>query len=324
MSVSPSPSPSASVSDSLPLLLIRPLSPSDSSARLRFIFRRGMNVLYYPAIQRSVLKHSALFSFPFLLLSLVFPSFITVFPFALLLSIAFTFYLSRQKLLEYFEYSQQSDLLNPYSHYFEQREKSHFWVAELTAAGVREFSTLIQPETQHDETTAIAPRKGIIVGMIALEYHGLLDPAAHPNQPKSFHLKSSSSSSSSSLLHFAELKRMSVISEYRRCGIASLLLHTLLDYAHSQRLDRVFFCTSTFQHAALKLYGKAGFRVLKSEKEIGLYRGETYDYHWIMGITLVWCEKRLNHNSQKTANSEETENNNTSEKWQNSSSLKEE
>ena len=68
-----------------------------------------------------------------------------------------------------------------------------------------------------------------------------------------------------------ELKRMVVHSDYRRRGIARLMLNCLLgEYAKEMKAHTVMLITQATQHESFKLYKDAGFTVYK-RRGIGSY-----------------------------------------------------
>ncbi|KAF9546593.1 acyl-CoA N-acyltransferase, partial [Agrocybe pediades] len=58
----------------------------------------------------------------------------------------------------------------------------------------------------------------------------------------------------------AELRRMSVISSYRRKGVALLLVRALMEHSREKGIKTVFFSTSSFQEGAMKMYQRYGWK----------------------------------------------------------------
>ena len=64
----------------------------------------------------------------------------------------------------------------------------------------------------------------------------------------------------------AEITNIAVLKDYRRCGIASLLLSSLLDEAFSRGCESAFLEVAKNNIPALKLYEKFGFEKINVRK----------------------------------------------------------
>ena len=60
---------------------------------------------------------------------------------------------------------------------------------------------------------------------------------------------------------YGELKRMYVRPEFRRLGLAGLMLEHLVEYARSHGVPIIRLETGIHQHSAIALYERMGFRV---------------------------------------------------------------
>ncbi|XP_078589991.1 putative N-acetyltransferase 14 [Branchiostoma floridae x Branchiostoma japonicum] len=66
----------------------------------------------------------------------------------------------------------------------------------------------------------------------------------------------------------AELKRMSVLPEYRRRGVATRLMNRFEEFCKSDGVKEIFLTTSFVQLEAVRLYQKCGY-VISNTTEVG-------------------------------------------------------
>ncbi|KAJ3530846.1 hypothetical protein NMY22_g8406 [Coprinellus aureogranulatus] len=71
---------------------------------------------------------------------------------------------------------------------------------------------------------------------------------------------------------FTELRRMSIHGAYRRRGIASLLLNTLISYAKERGAKKVVLSTTSWQASARKMYERFGWVDVRQEAFTWLIR----------------------------------------------------
>jgi GNAT superfamily N-acetyltransferase len=67
----------------------------------------------------------------------------------------------------------------------------------------------------------------------------------------------------------AEIKRMRTYPQHQGKGFGSRILHELINYAKLKEYKQIILDTSEKQTAALKLYGKNGFKEYKREMQHG-------------------------------------------------------
>lgn len=149
---------------------------------------------------------------------------------------------------------------------------------EIKTSGYRKTNT----------TTATTPKKNrsqfwvacleshpqLVLGCISLD-----DVAAHKESLFSKHLKLGSPESTfTEPSEFdAELRRLSVHPNYRRLGIAKLLMQTLKDYAKKQGFKRVILSTTIHQSEAIVGYIRFGFeneKLVRISKFFTLWFGQ--------------------------------------------------
>ena len=85
------------------------------------------------------------------------------------------------------------------------------------------------------------------------------------------------------------LRRMAVLPDFRRLGIAKKLLHELLTFAKNTGYEHVVLLTTSAQEAALKFYPRYGFRLVSKKLANRALRGF---YHFVFSFNL----ERLNKN----------------------------
>lgn len=74
----------------------------------------------------------------------------------------------------------------------------------------------------------------------------------------------------------AELRRLSVHSDYRRLGISKILVEKLIEYAREQGFERVILSTTMVQKEALAGYIRRGFekeRLIKFDEMFSIWFG---------------------------------------------------
>ncbi|TFK35519.1 acyl-CoA N-acyltransferase [Crucibulum laeve] len=82
-----------------------------------------------------------------------------------------------------------------------------------------------------------------------------------------------------------ELRRMAVSPYYRRRGIGTFLLNTLITHARKHALSSVFLSTSSYQEAAIRMYEKYGWTII-NKKDASDWTMKVY---WIeMNLGLSW------------------------------------
>jgi len=86
------------------------------------------------------------------------------------------------------------------------------------------------------------------------------------------------------------LRRMAVLPEFRRLGVAKKLLKELLDYARQVGYEQVVLLTTSAQEAALKFYPKHGFQLVYRKLPNRALRGF---YHFMYSYDLEKLNKMI-------------------------------
>jgi len=147
-----------------------------------------------------------------------------------------------------------------------------YWVPKVSAAGYVEWSLKqdMRDPFEHYLCGGNGSKKGASCFWVALEGDTVIgcvavEPPAgkDPKAPWIALQHRQHGEQSDDGVKEAELRRMSVAASHRGRGVAKALIATLMAFCRQQGYSRVVLSTSSNQRAALQMYPKLGFRLVK-------------------------------------------------------------